>query len=96
MCSSDLNASNANDIAVTIISMGKNGIWAFADDGTQVADSSASNIDEDTNGNGNGRIFRNRTPTANTTVTGGEIDDVVTWISTSVYINRMVAAGQLP
>lgn len=90
------NVSNANDIPVTIMSMGKNGIWGFADDGTQLADSSASNTDEDTNGNGNGRTFRNRTSTANTTVTGGEIDDVVTWVSANVYINRMVAAGQLP
>jgi prepilin-type N-terminal cleavage/methylation domain-containing protein len=90
------NTSNANDIPVVIMSMGKNGVWSFADNGTQVADSSASNIDEDTNGNGNGRLFLSRTPTANTAVTGGEIDDIVTWISTSVYINRMVAAGQLP
>lgn len=90
------NVSNANDIPVVIMSVGKNGVWGYRDDGTQVADGSATNVDEDTNGNGNGRIFQNRTATSNTAITGGEIDDVVTWVSPNVYLNRMVAAGQLP
>jgi hypothetical protein len=28
--------------------------------------------------------------------TGGEFDDLVTWLSENVLYNRMVAAGQLP
>ena len=90
------NVSNINDIPVIIMSMGKNGVWGLADDGAQVADNSASNLDEDLNGNGNGRTFRNRTFTVNSAAPGGEIDDIVTWISPSIYLNRMVTAGRLP
>jgi len=90
------NLTNGNDIPVVIMSMGKNGVWGYANDGTQVTDVSATNVDEDTNGNGNGRTFLSRTPTSNTATTGGEIDDIVTWISPNVYLNRMVSAGQLP
>ncbi len=90
------NLTNSNDIPVVIMSTGKNGVWGYANDGTQVADGSATNLDEDTNGNGNGRTFLSRNVTSNTATTGGEIDDIVTWISTNVYLNRMVAAGQLP
>lgn len=90
------NLSNANDIPAAIVSMGKNGAWGYDNDGTQVADNSATNADEDTNGSGDGTVFFSRTPTSNTAVTGGEFDDVVAWISPSMYLNRMVAAGQLP
>ena len=90
------NFSNLNDIPVVIMSMGKNGAWAYSDDGVSVADVSATNIDEDVNGNGNGKIFFSRIYTENKTITGGEFDDIVVWISPNVYINRMVSAGQLP
>jgi len=90
------NLTNANDIPVVIMSMGKNGVWGYTNDGTQVADTSVTNIDEDTNGNGNGRVFLSRPPSLNTAATGGEIDDIVTWISPNVYLNKMVNAGQLP
>lgn len=88
--------TNANDIPVVIMSMGKNGVWGFANDGTQVADGSVTNVDEDTNGNGNGRNFLNRNVTSIAATTGGEIDDIVTWISPNIYLNKMVNAGQLP
>lgn len=90
------NLSNANSIPVAIMSMGKNGVWGFDNSGVQVADSSATNLDEDINGNGNGRTFKSRFSTTNTAITGGEFDDIVVWISPNVYLNRMVAAGQLP
>lgn len=90
------NLSNANDIPAAVVSMGKNGVWGYDTDGTQVGDASATNVDEDTNGNGNGQTFVSRIPSSNTAAAGGEFDDIVTWISPNVYINRMVAAGQLP
>ena len=90
------NLSTANGIPVAIVSTGKNGIWGYADDGNRVSDISTTNLDEDTNGNCNGTIFLSRTPTPNTAASGGELDDIVAWISPNIYLNRMVAAGQLP
>lgn len=90
------NLSNANSIPVAIMSMGKNGVWGIDSGGVQVTDSSLTNVDEDTNGNGNGKAFKSRFPTTDTAITGGEFDDIVVWISPNVYLNRMVAAGQLP
>ncbi|OIQ78566.1 hypothetical protein GALL_397270 [mine drainage metagenome] len=88
--------STVNGVPVAIVSMGKNGAWAYTADGAQVADMSATNLDEDTNGKGNGKIFVSRTVTSNIAAAGGEFDDIAAWISPNVYLNRMVAAGQLP
>lgn len=90
------NLSNDIDIPVVIMSMGKNGAWGYSDDGAQVIDVSATNTDEDINGNGNGKSFFSRGYTENSAITGGEFDDIVMWISPNVYLNRMVSAGQLP
>jgi prepilin-type N-terminal cleavage/methylation domain-containing protein len=92
------NLSNAGAIPAAIVSFGKNGFFGYTNDGTLIANSSSTNLDEikNSNGNGNGKTFVSRIPTSNTTVTGGEFDDVVTWISPNVYLNRMVSAGQLP
>ena len=90
------NLSTAGGIPVAIVSMGKNGIWGYADDGSRVSDTSSTNTDEDSNGNGNGKVFMSRTPAENTTAPGGEFDDLVVWVSPGIYLNRMVAAGQLP
>lgn len=90
------NLSKVDDIPVVIMSMGKNGVWGYSDDGARVADVSVTNIDEDTNGNGDGKLFFSRVYTENTAITNGEFDDVVMWISTNVYLNRMISAGQLP
>lgn len=91
-----INLSNTNNIPAVVVSHGKNGTWGYSDDGTQISDNSTHNDDEDTNGNGAGTTFVNRNFSANTTTSYGEFDDVVIWISPNVYLNRMVAAGQLP
>ncbi len=91
-----INLSNLNDIPVVVMSMGGNGFWGYSANADQLADSSATNIDEDVNGNGDGTVFWSRTTTLNTAVTGGEFDDLVAWVSPNVYINKMVSAGQLP
>lgn len=93
-----VNLSNANDIPTLVFSVGRNGNWGTLDIGTSVGDLSATNADEDTNndGGGTGQNYFSRTTSDNTTATGGEFDDIVVWLSTSVLLNRMVAAGRLP
>lgn len=50
--------------------------------------------DELENSNGLNLIYMSHTPTAQGTV--NEFDDSVSWISSAILTNRMVAAGQLP
>lgn len=90
------DVSNANDIPLVVFSVGRNGNWGMIDNGTAIGDFSSSNVDEDTNGNGTGQVYFIRTMTDNTATTGGEFDDIVTWLSPNVLFNRMVAAGRLP
>jgi hypothetical protein len=66
--------------------------------------SSATNLDEK---NGDSE-FNACTPTANCTnwvsrplskspgATGGEFDDLLVWVPTSILFNRLVSAGKLP
>lgn len=92
------NLSNAQDIPVVVMSTGKNGYlsWTLNQAG-QNADSSTSNDDEDTNAlaASDGKTFVSRTPSG-ADAAGGEFDDLVTWISPHILINRMVAANRLP
>lgn len=90
------NMSNAGVIPAAVVSFGKNGVLAYNDDGSQIANSSATNVDEVTNATGTGTTFLSRTFTTNTATTGGEYDDVVIWLSPNLYLNRMISAGQLP
>ncbi len=76
-----------------IFSHGKNN-WGTGDSGGAIADGSTTNVDEDAN-NAASTNFISRTFTESTTVTGGEFDDLVTWLSPNILFNRMVAAGQL-
>ncbi|MBU0689369.1 MAG: type II secretion system GspH family protein [Gammaproteobacteria bacterium] len=69
-------------VPVVIFSTGKNG----ASGGTGADE--AENLDGD-------RFFVSHTPTASS-VTNGEFDDLVVWISNQVLLNRMVTAGKLP
>jgi len=77
-----------------IISQGKSN-WGAGDSGNALADTSSTNIDEDTNNTAT-VIFVSRTQTDNTTATGGEFDDMATWLSANILFNRLVAAGKLP
>lgn len=91
-----VNVSNAGAIPVAVVSFGKNGVLAYNDDGIQVPNSSVTNADEVTNASDPGTTFISRTFAENTAATGGEIDDIVVWLSPNVYLNRMISAGQLP
>lgn len=86
--------TNVDAIPAVIVSFGKNGRYGFDTDGNQLADTSATNTDEDTNGAGT-TTFYSRDYTEVTTG-GGEFDDAVVWLSPTVYLNRMVTAGHLP
>lgn len=75
-----------------VFSFGKNN-WGTTAEGTALADTSATNTDEDTNAAAD-KIFVSRDPS--TVPTGGEFDDIVTWIPSYILFNRMIAAGKLP
>lgn len=75
-----------------IYSFGKNN-WGVTADGTAIADTSATNADEDTNAAATEIFFsRDQSNVPN----GGEFDDIVAWIPPYVLFNRMIAAGKLP
>lgn len=93
---SDVN-NIATFIPAVVMSHGKNGYLGTTEGGSAIANPSASNIDEQTNSpSAAGTLFISKTMTENTTATGGEFDDLVTWLSPNILFNRMVAAGKLP
>lgn len=78
-----------------VFSHGKNN-WGTSEDGTAVADGSATNADEDVNAaTPTTNSFFSRLPSVNP-AGGGEFDDIVVWISPYILMNRMVSAGKLP
>lgn len=77
-----------------VYSFGKHN-WGTSPDGTDFADTSQTNIDEDTN-NDAGDVYVARDPNDNASAVGGEFDDLVIWISPYVLFNRMITAGKLP
>lgn len=89
-----INLSNANAVPMAILSHGKNGFLGYSNDGIQVTNTSATNVDEVANGTST-NVFISR-DVVNQTTGGGEYDDVIVWISPNLYINRLVMAGQLP
>lgn len=93
--------SDVNNIAAAIpavvMSHGKNGYLGTTEGNTVIANPSATNIDEQTNAPASvGTLFVSKGVTENTVATGGEFDDIVTWLSPNILFNRMVAAGRLP
>lgn len=90
----EIDVTNS-DIVAVILSHGKNGVWGYSD-GSQIADISTTNADEDANGNGDGRNFYERMPTPDASAPGGEFDDMLIWVPTSALLSRMVAARKLP
>lgn len=86
----------ASSVPAAIISFGKNGGWAIAEYGGMIADTSATNLDEDINGSGPGTDFYSRVATSQPTAPGGEFDDQTDWLSPHILFNRMVTTGRLP
>lgn len=89
----------ASGIPAVIFSYGRNN-WGTGANGNTIADTSSTNVDEDSNNtsaNGtSGTTFISRPFTDNSSASGGEFDDLVVWISPNILFNRMVAAGKLP
>lgn len=87
------SASGCSPCAPAVIySAGKNN-WGYADDGSALTDGSTSNADEDANAIAT-TIFFSRDQSS--VPSGGEFDDLVTWIPPYVLFNRMISAGKLP
>ena len=80
--------------AAVIFSQGKERLGTF-DGGSAVANTSTTNLDEIANNTGP-TAYYSRTPNDNTATTGGEFDDIVTWVPTYTIVNRLVAVGKLP
>jgi len=86
----------SSPVPAVIFSQGPNN-FGFTQDGVALHSASSSNFDETDNQNNDGtRPFWARTTTANTGAPGGEFDDQLVWIPTSLLFARMVQAGQLP
>lgn len=86
--------SLATQVPAVVTSRGKKN-WGTTDAGIALGDDSATNVDEDTNDSATA-TFISRVKTDNTAAPGGEFDDIVIWLPSSVLMARMVAAGKLP
>lgn len=71
------------------------GRWGTTESGTALGDGSGTNTDEDAN-NAGPTAYYSRLPTAETSATGGEFDDIVIWLPSTLLTNRLIAAGKLP
>ena len=91
-----VSLTNAGSVAAVILSNGKNGILGVTDSGTTIPNSSATNTDEQENGNATGTTFHDRIATTDPAANGGEIDDILVWIPTYTLMNKLVAARKLP
>jgi len=95
--------TNANVVVAVVMSYGANNFGTTAD-GTNIANSSATNTDEQNNDAefsgctwvANCTTFWGRPVSTSTGAAGGEFDDRVVWVSSAVLFNRMVTAGKLP
>ena len=85
----------AQNVAAVIMSHGPKN-HGTTEGGQTVADSSGTNSDEDSNAGATPSRYFARGSISNTTAPGGEFDDIVVWIPTSIFISRMVTAGRLP
>jgi prepilin-type N-terminal cleavage/methylation domain-containing protein len=84
----------ANNVPVVVLSYGKNGYGAISAAGGGNPPAPAGNTDEVENTNQD-ITFVSRSKTAIGTG-AGEFDDIVSWISTGVLFNRLIAAQKLP
>jgi prepilin-type N-terminal cleavage/methylation domain-containing protein len=74
--------TTADEVPAIVVSHGDNGLGTWGSDGKQRAGAAA---DEAANADGN-----------TTFVSNSSIDDILTWVSRPILMNRMIAAGKLP
>jgi type II secretory pathway pseudopilin PulG len=89
-----INLTNI-EIPAVILSHGKNGFGATSSTGVARPAPPSWSGDEADNAT-NTTLFYFRSRTEVTTATGGEFDDVVSWVSLNQLFARMVSAGSLP
>ena len=87
-------ATLASQVPAVIFSHGKNN-WGTNEAGAALPDGSATNADEDVNNTGPTNYF-SRLPVTDIAATGGEFDDTVIWLPTTILVNRLITAGKLP
>ncbi|HTS55555.1 MAG TPA: prepilin-type N-terminal cleavage/methylation domain-containing protein [Burkholderiales bacterium] len=98
--------SLATNLPAVVLSYGANN-FGTSDDGTAIANSSATNIDEQNNDSQFNTCttspvtppcstFIGRQVATNTSAAGGDFDDRLVWVSANLLFNRMVTAGKLP
>jgi prepilin-type N-terminal cleavage/methylation domain-containing protein len=88
----------ADQVVAVVISHGQRN-WGRGIDGSDFADASASNADEDANATHDGQSatpFYARTASSSSSANGGEFDDLVVWIPQTLLASRLVSAGHLP
>ncbi|MDK9703698.1 MAG: prepilin-type N-terminal cleavage/methylation domain-containing protein [Sulfuritalea sp.] len=91
----ELAVAVATAVPAVILSHGSNGYGATSSSGAVIAQPPAVNIYEINNANAADDIFISSSPIA-TGGTGGEFDDIVTWLPATILFNRMLQAGKLP
>ncbi len=88
--------SYATEVPVVVWS---NGPQNFGTNGTGAVrannSSGVTNVDEITNNTASTTFIR-RISVNNSAATGGEFDDIVTFIPTAILVNKAIAAGKLP
>ena len=90
---SRLTAASPDGAVAIVISLGKNGYSAF-NAATGTANPAPASADENDNVAGPSFfVSRDRSPEDSA---AGEFDDIVTWVSKFVLLQRMVVAGKLP
>ena len=89
-------------LVVVVISYGPKN-WGRTEHGTDIADESSTNIDEDSNSAkfhcttvGECTNFVSRPLVSAKAAQGGEFDDQLTWLPQTIVLSRMVLAGKLP
>ena len=86
-CASGAALTASPGVPLVIYSTGKNGSYG----GTGIDEAANPNP----NSSNNDRVFVSHTPTASSAA-NGEFDDIVIWLSPSILLGKMVAAGKLP
>ena len=83
----------ANSAPAIVLSHGRNGYGAI-NSALRTANAAPAGIDELANSDGNA-VFVSR-PYAVAGAAGGEFDDLMSWLSTAVLLNKMITAQRLP
>lgn len=87
------SCSTSNPCAAAVLYSAGKSSWGTLESGSPVGDASSTNLDEDVNESATTRFIARPFGTYSA---GGEFDDLVIWLPTTVLAARMAAAGRLP